>query len=107
MTETTTQNRDHVGLTDTFASRRYFRKFEAITAHLARVAGYMQADGALSKSDVRVLTRLSDLAELHILRAFHEISVGRARYGSVLWQSRHGQTRQRFSGGGRAADHGQ
>jgi hypothetical protein len=56
MTETTIQNRDHVGLTDTFASRRYFRKFGAITTHLARVAGYMQADGALSKSDVRVLT---------------------------------------------------
>jgi len=24
---------DHTGLTDTFASRRYFRKFEAITGH--------------------------------------------------------------------------
>ena len=56
MTESNIQDRDHVGLTDTFASRRYFRKFEAITTHLVRVAGYMQADGALSKSDVKVLT---------------------------------------------------
>ncbi|UWQ90749.1 hypothetical protein K3727_18600 [Rhodobacteraceae bacterium M382] len=56
MTDRTHTSVDHAGLTDTFASRRYFRKFGAITSHLARVAGYMQADGALSKSDVKVLT---------------------------------------------------
>lgn len=48
---------DHVGLSDTFASRRYFRKFERITGHLARVAGRMQAEGQLSKEEVNVLTR--------------------------------------------------
>jgi len=53
MTET---NKDHVGLTDTFASRRYFKKFEAITGHLTRIAGYMHSEGALSREDVKVLT---------------------------------------------------
>jgi len=48
---------DVTGLSDTFASRRYFRKFERITGHLGRVAGVMEADGELSKTDVKVLTR--------------------------------------------------
>ena len=48
---------DHIGLTDTFASRRYFRKFEAITGHLGRVAGAMETEGALSRADVGALTR--------------------------------------------------
>lgn len=48
---------EHTGLSDTFASRRYFRKFERITGHLARVAGRMEAEGRLSKPDVKVLTR--------------------------------------------------
>lgn len=48
---------DHVGLSDLFASRRYFKKFERITAHLARVAGVMQTEGRLSRDDVDVLVR--------------------------------------------------
>ena len=35
---------DHVGLTDTFASRRYFRKFEGIMRHMLDVAGVMEAE---------------------------------------------------------------
>ena len=46
---------DHVGLTDTFAARRYFRKFEGITAHLGRVAAVMEREGRFSKLDVRVV----------------------------------------------------
>lgn len=49
--------RDHAELKDTFASRRYFRKFAGITAHMARVAGQMEAEGRLSRSDVEILTR--------------------------------------------------
>ncbi|MBL4766699.1 MAG: hypothetical protein JKY94_03165 [Rhodobacteraceae bacterium] len=49
--------RDHIDLKDTFASRRYFKKFETITGHLTRVAGAMQADGEISKADVKILTR--------------------------------------------------
>lgn len=48
--------RDHAGLTDNFAARRYFSKFDAITGHLARVAGAMHEDGELSKLEVRVLS---------------------------------------------------
>lgn len=47
---------DHVDLTDTHAARRYFRKFEAITGHLGRIAAEMQAEGSLSKTDVEVLS---------------------------------------------------
>ncbi|WP_239520651.1 hypothetical protein [Pseudooceanicola aestuarii] len=52
-----TAAQDHVGLTDTFASRRYFRKFEAITAHLARVAGVMEVEGSLTRQETEILTR--------------------------------------------------
>lgn len=45
----------HVGLSDMFASRRYFAKFEQITGHLARVAAVMQVDGGLNKTEVEIL----------------------------------------------------
>ena len=45
------------GLTDTFGSRRYFRKFETISRHLARVAATMEAEGNLSAEEVRVIAR--------------------------------------------------
>lgn len=52
-----TGDRDQVGLKDTFASRRYFAKFEKITGHLTRVAAQMQAEGQLSTREVEALTR--------------------------------------------------
>jgi hypothetical protein len=57
MPESEQLDRDHVALGDTFASRRYFRKFEAITAHLTRVAALMQAEGEVSKAQVQIVTR--------------------------------------------------
>ncbi|MEM6306319.1 MAG: hypothetical protein AAF744_16500 [Pseudomonadota bacterium] len=48
---------DHVGLTDTFASRRYFRKFEAIMGHMLDVAAVMEAEGRLNADEVAILTR--------------------------------------------------
>ena len=45
------------GLTDLFASRRYFRKFETIMSHMTRVAGVMEADADLSRDEVKILTR--------------------------------------------------
>lgn len=57
MTAQTDSVDERTGLTDTFQSRRYFRKFEDITSHLGRVAAVMEADGTLSKTDVKVLTR--------------------------------------------------
>ncbi|WP_322868141.1 hypothetical protein U5922_013790 [Aquicoccus sp. G2-2] len=52
-----TGDRDHVDLKDTFASRRYFRKFGVITQYLTRVAAQMQAEDRLSERDVEILTR--------------------------------------------------
>ena len=49
-------NHDHLALQDSFAARRYFRKFERITAHLVEVARAMQEARRLSALDVRVLT---------------------------------------------------
>lgn len=48
---------DHSGLSDTFASRRYFRKFEAITGHLVEVVGVMRAEGALSRAEAKMVGR--------------------------------------------------
>jgi len=47
---------DHVGLSDTFAARRYFRKFEVITSHLVRVAATMEVERRLSKHEVVVVS---------------------------------------------------
>ncbi len=44
-------------LHDTRVTRRYFRKFEAITQHLGRVAATMEAEDRLSRDDVDVLAR--------------------------------------------------
>jgi len=56
MSEPDSAPNGQVGLTDLFASRRYFVKFERITGHLGRVAAVMQADGQLAKEEVEVLT---------------------------------------------------
>ncbi|MGJ8626263.1 MAG: hypothetical protein ACSHXB_04810 [Sulfitobacter sp.] len=48
---------DHVGLTDTFASRRYFRKFEGIMQHMLHVAGVMETEQKLNRDEVAILTR--------------------------------------------------
>ena len=52
-----TPDKDHVGLTDTFASRRYFRKFEGIMQHMLHVAGVMEVEQKLSRDEVAILTR--------------------------------------------------
>jgi len=46
---------DHAGLTDTFAARRYFKKFEKITGYLDRVAAAMGQDGAFSPLDLETV----------------------------------------------------
>ncbi|MEP5728835.1 MAG: hypothetical protein ABJL67_05630 [Sulfitobacter sp.] len=48
--------RDHVGLSDTYVSRRYFRKFEAIMQHMLHVAAVMKAEGQLNEAEVEILT---------------------------------------------------
>lgn len=49
------------GMNDTYASRRYFRKFEAIIAHMTRVAGVMEADGTMTRHEVKVLARYASM----------------------------------------------
>lgn len=48
---------DHVDLEDTRVTRRYFDKFDAITSHLGRVAGRMEAEGHLNRHEVDALAR--------------------------------------------------
>lgn len=57
MTDTATPQQDHVALSDAFASRRYFKKFETILGHMTRVAGVMAAEGSLDSEEVKVLAR--------------------------------------------------
>ena len=48
---------DHQVIEDTRATRRYFRKWERITAHLGRVAAEERASGRLSDLEVEALAR--------------------------------------------------
>ena len=48
---------DHVDLSGTYGSRRYFRKFESIMQHMLHVAGVMEAEGKLNNDEVEILTR--------------------------------------------------
>ena len=49
--------RDHAPITDAFAARRYFAKFEAITGHLGRVAAELEKAGELTRDEVEILAR--------------------------------------------------
>lgn len=49
--------RDHAPITDAFAARRYFAKFEAITGHLGRVAAELERDGEVAADEVEILGR--------------------------------------------------
>lgn len=83
---------DHVGLTDTFASRRYFRKFEVITVHLLRVAATMEAEGAISKQEVHIVSRyLSGLLYTFRALSMKYLLVGRDTgrfFGSIAMDKR-------------------
>lgn len=46
---------DHAELYDTEVARRYFAKFERITAHLPRVAAELEAEGRLTRLDSRLI----------------------------------------------------
>ncbi|MAM63977.1 hypothetical protein [Maritimibacter sp. UBA3975] len=57
MPETSDLTSDHLDLADTRVTRRYFAKWRAITGHLARVAGQMEAEGSLGRDEVAVIAR--------------------------------------------------
>ena len=46
---------DHTELYDTLTARRYFAKFERISGHLMRVAGEVEAEGRLSRTEAHIL----------------------------------------------------
>ena len=48
---------DHAELYDTATARRYFAKFDRITGHLARVAGEVEAEGRLTRTEARIIGR--------------------------------------------------
>lgn len=48
---------DHAQLYDTAIARRYFAKFDRITGHLGRVAGEVEAEGRLTRTEARILGR--------------------------------------------------
>lgn len=48
--------RDHARLHDAFVARRYVAKFRAITGHLSRVAGEMEAARRLTRLEARVVS---------------------------------------------------
>ena len=83
---------DHKGLNDTFASRRYFRKFEGIMQHMLRVAGVMEAEGKLARKEVDILTRYA-VGLTHTFRALSlkYLLVGRETgrfFGSLTMDAR-------------------
>ena len=84
--------RDHVGLSDTFASRRYFRKFETILQHMLRVAGVLRAEGRLDDQEVEILSRYA-IRLNHSFRAlsYKYLLVGRETgrfFGSLTMDAR-------------------
>jgi len=48
---------DHAQLYDTGIARRYFAKLDRITGHLGRVAGEVEAEGKLTRTEARILGR--------------------------------------------------
>jgi hypothetical protein len=48
---------DHAQLYDTAIARRYFAKFDRITGHLGRVAGEVEAEAKLTRTEARILGR--------------------------------------------------
>ena len=91
MADKTKPAKDHIGLDDLFSSRRYFAKFERITAHLSRVAAVMQASGDLSRDEVEVLaTYIQNLAYTFRALSMKYLLVGRDTgqfFGSLAMDS--------------------
>lgn len=80
--------RDHVGLTDTFAARRYFRKFERITGHLGGVVQSMEEGRRLSTTDAGVLEHyLFGLAGTFQALSMKYLMTGRGTFGSMAFDA--------------------
>lgn len=81
---------DHQELYDTLTARRYFAKFERITRHLIRVAGEVEAEGRLTRSEARILGRyLSALTGTFKALSHKYLMTGRAEGSPRLTFDRH------------------
>lgn len=81
---------DHAELYDTLVARRYFAKFDRISAHLGRVAGELEAEGALTRTEARVLGRyVTALATTFRALSYKYLMTGRSDGAPRLTFDRH------------------
>ena len=81
---------DHATLSDGGVVRRYFAKFERITGHLVRVAGEVEAEGQLTRTEARILGRyLSALNATFKALANKYLMTGRSDTAPRLTFDRH------------------
>jgi len=81
---------DHMELYDTLTARRYFAKFDRITAHLLRVAGEVESEGRLTRTEARTLGRyLTALAATFDALSHKYLMTGRAEGSPRLTFDRH------------------
>ena len=81
---------DHAQLYDTLIARRYFAKFDRITGHLARVAGEVEKEGRLTRTEARILGRyLAALAKTFRALSHKYVMTGRSEGAPRLTFDRH------------------
>ena len=81
---------DHQELYDTLTARRYFAKFERITGHMLRVAGEVEAEGRLTRTEAHTLGRyLVALTTTFKALNYKYLMTGRAEGSPRLTFDRH------------------
>jgi hypothetical protein len=81
---------DHAELYDTATARRYFAKFDRITGHLARVAGEVEQQGRLTRTEARILGRyLTGLTSTFRALSYKYLMTGLAEGSAKLTFDRH------------------
>ena len=81
---------DHQELYDTLTARRYFAKFECITGHLLQVAGEVESEGRLTRTEARILGRyLTALTATFAALSHKYLMTGRADGAPKLTFDRH------------------
>lgn len=81
---------DHAEMYDPAILRRYFAKFGRITQHLARVAGEVEAEGKLTRTEARILGRyLTALSATFTALSWKYLMTGRAEGTPRLTFDRH------------------
>ncbi len=81
---------DHAELYDAATARRYFAKFDRITGHLARVAGEVEQQGRLTRTEARILGRyLTGLTSTFRALSYKYLMTGLAEGSAKLTFDRH------------------